>query len=224
MNDMEFRRVGEHTIRCLISEEEIHDLGFSVEDIITNGARTQEFMNHIFDMAEEEFETKFDMGIKTVQVEFHADRTMALTFSEHPIAGGMMEHLKDIVNGLINSIPQQKLEEIAKEKARQISADTEKKVQEQETHTDILVMVRFADLDTLIRFAGKVCLEQMPPNGLYKEKDAFYLMMDLSVCTEDQVRRLSSLTDEYATDIQVGAERWAHLLEHGQCEQLRELA
>ena len=107
---MEFSRVGQHTIKCVISEEEIIELGFSMDEIMGNGERTQAFMNQIFDMAEKEFETKFDMGIKTVRADFLPDHTLSLTFSEHPGAGGMVEHLKDIVNGLLNSIPSEKWE------------------------------------------------------------------------------------------------------------------
>lgn len=61
-------------------------------------------MNQIFDMASEEFGTDFNSGIKTVS-RFLADHTLSLTFSEHPATEGMMEHLKDIVNGLLNSLP-----------------------------------------------------------------------------------------------------------------------
>ena len=105
---MQFSRVGKHTIRCVISEQEILDMGYTMEEIMSNGERTQEFVNQIFDMAEQRFETKFDRGIKTVRADFMSDHTLALTFSEHPGSDEMMEHLKDIVNGLLNSIPQQK--------------------------------------------------------------------------------------------------------------------
>ena len=64
---MEFSRIGEHTIKCVISEEEIYDLGYTMDEIMSNGERTQEFMNQIFDMAEEEFGIDFNMGIKTVR-------------------------------------------------------------------------------------------------------------------------------------------------------------
>ena len=56
---MEFSRIGEHTIKCVISEEEIYDLGYTMDEIMSNGERTQEFMNQIFDMASEEFGTVF---------------------------------------------------------------------------------------------------------------------------------------------------------------------
>ena len=45
---MEFSRIGEHTIKCVISEEEIYDLGYTMDEIMSNGERTQEFMNQIF--------------------------------------------------------------------------------------------------------------------------------------------------------------------------------
>ena len=119
---MQFSRVGKHTIRCVISEQEILDMGYTMEEIMSNGERTQEFVNQIFDMAEQRFEMKFDMGIKTVRADFLSDHTLALTFSEHPGSDEMMEHLKDIVNGLINSIPQQKWKELG-ESGTQENAD-----------------------------------------------------------------------------------------------------
>lgn len=52
---MKFSRIGKHTIRCVISEKEITDLGYTLEEIMSNGERTQEFMNEIFDLAEQRF-------------------------------------------------------------------------------------------------------------------------------------------------------------------------
>ena len=51
--EMEFSRVGEHTIRCVISEQEIEEMGYSLEDLMTNSEKSQTFMNQIFDMAEQ---------------------------------------------------------------------------------------------------------------------------------------------------------------------------
>ena len=115
---MEFSRIGEHTIKCVISEEEIYDLGYTMDEIMSNGERTQEFMNQIFDMASEEFGTDFNSGIKTVRADFLADHTLSLTFSEHPATEGMMEHLKDIVNGLLNSLPAEAAENEKNKKGR----------------------------------------------------------------------------------------------------------
>ncbi|MDY2590647.1 MAG: adaptor protein MecA [Agathobacter sp.] len=204
---MEFSRMGKHTIKCVITEEEIFDMGYTLDEIMSNGERTQEFMNNIFDLAEQEFQTKFDMGIKTVRADFLPDHTLSLTFSEHPAGNGMMEHLKDIVNGLLNSIPSEKWEEISKRNEAE---------QNQDDPVKVIVLFKFKEMDTVIRFSKQVTLNELPENALYKYNNEFYLFMDLSDCTENQVMKLSMTTDEYANDIQVGPERKAFMDEHAE--------
>ena len=218
---MKFSRIGKHTIRCVISEEEITDLGYTLEEIMSNGERTQEFMNEIFDLAEQRFETKFELGVKTVRADFLADHTLSLTFSEHPGSEDMMEHLKDIVNGLLNSIPQQKWNEISEAK---------KKQQEDQDVARVFVLLVFENMDTILRFARQVPFKECPPNALYKLNDVYYLIMDLSNQLESDVRKLSAVTDEYVSNLLVGVERKAFVEEHGEVilkeaaiEQLREL-
>ena len=217
---MKFSRIGKHTIRCVISEDEITDLGYTMEEIMSNGERTQEFMNEIFDLAEQRFETKFELGVKTVRADFLPDHTLSLTFSEHPGSEGMMEHLKDIVNGLLNSIPQQKWDEINEAKKQQEDADFAR----------VFVLRVFDDMDTIIRFAKQVPFKECPPNALYKLDETYYMIMDLSNQLESDVRRLSAVTDEYVSDLLVGAQKKAFVEEHGKLilsdaaiEQLREL-
>ena len=217
---MKFSRIGKHTIRCVISEDEITDLGYTMEEIMSNGERTQEFMNEIFDLAEQRFETKFELGVKTVRADFLPDHTLSLTFSEHPGSEGMMEHLKDIVNGLLNSIPQQKWDEINEAKKQQEDADFAR----------VFVLLVFDGLDTIIRFAKQVPFKECPPNALYKLDETYYMIMDLSNQLESDVRRLSAVTDEYVSDLLVGAQKKAFVEEHGKLilsdaaiEQLREL-
>lgn len=209
---MEFSRDGKHTIRCVITEEEIEELGYSIDDIISNSERTQEFMNCIFDMAEKEFQTKFETGIKTVRADILPNHTVSLTFSEHPGTEGMMEHIKDIVNGLLSTIPKQKWDEIKAIKnndtAKQDSAIEERELK-------IIVLFLFEDLETLMRYAKQVRMNSLPFNQLYKFENEYFLMLDMTDCEEEDVKRLSALTDEYATDIFVGAEKRAFIYEHG---------
>ncbi|MBQ6844745.1 MAG: adaptor protein MecA [Agathobacter sp.] len=225
---MEFSREGNHIIRCVITEEEIEELGYTIDDIISNGVRTQEFMNRIFDMAEQELDAKFDMGVKSVRADIMPDHTISLTFSEHPGAEGMMGHIKDIVNGLLNTIPKQKWDEIKAIKDNdKTSSENEAEMQKP---PKIIVLFAFEDLDILMRYAKQVRMYPMPLNQLYKLDGIYFLMMDMTDCEEEEVKRLSALTDEYATDIFVGSEKRAFIYEHGTAilkeraiEQLREI-
>ena len=211
---MEFSREGKN-IRCVISEEEIQELGFTIDDIISNGARTQEFMNRIFDMAEQELDAKFDLGVKSVRADIMPDHTISLTFSEHPATEGMMDHIKDIVNGLLNTIPKQKWDEIKaiKEKDKDISKENVKK--DTGNPQRIVVLFAFEDIDILMRYAKQVRVSSIPFNQLYKLDGIYFLMLDLTDCEEEEVKSISALTDEYATDIFVGSEKRAFICEHG---------
>lgn len=216
---MEFSREGNNIIRCVISEEEIEELGYTIDDIISNGVRTQQFMNQIFDMAEQEFDTKFELGIKSVRADILPDHTISLTFSEHPGAEGVMDHIKDIVNGLLNTIPKQKWD-----------VKDSKLVETSEDALRIIVLFAFEDIDILMRYAKQVNVKKMPFNQLYKFDGLYFLMMDISDSNEEDVKKLSALTDEYAADIFVGAEKRAFIYEHGKeilkeraIEQLREI-
>lgn len=226
---MEFSREGNHIIRCVITEEEIEELGFSIDDIVSNGVRTQEFMNRIFDMAEQELDTKFDLGVKSVRADIMPDHTISLTFSEHPGTEGMMDHIKEIVNGLLNTIPKQKWDEIKEISENYTETDSIEKVMEEHS-AKIIVLFAFEDLDILMRYAKQVRMQSMPFNQLYKFDGIYFLMLDMTDCEEEEVKRLSALTDEYATDIFVGAEKRAFIYEHGKAilreravEQLREI-
>ncbi len=225
---MEFSREGNHIIRCVITEEEIKELGYTIDDIISNGVRTQEFMNRIFDMAEQELDAKLDMGVKSVRADIMPDHTISLTFSEHPGTEGMMDHIKEIVNGLLNTIPKQKWDEI--KAIKDSDKSSAKEVQEEIHPPKIIVLFVFEDLDILMRYAKHVRMNPMPYNQLYKFDGLYFLMIDMSDCEEEEVKRLSSLTDEFATDIFVGAEKRAFIYEHGTeilkeraIEQLREI-
>ena len=136
------------------------------------------------------------------------DHTLSLTFSSHPASEGVFEHIKDIVNGLMNSIPQQKWEELTSQKG--VSQDIAKDGQER-----IVVLLAFEEMDTMIRFAKQVPLSALPFNELYKFEGTYFLMMDLYDCKEEDVKKLSAIIDEYATGIFVGSEKRAFIYEHG---------
>ena len=231
---MQFSREGNHTIRCVITEAEIIELGYSIDEIISNGARTQEFMNRIFDMAEQEFDTKFDMGLKTVRADILPNHTLSLTFSEHPVTEGVVEHIKDLIHGLMGSAQQGKWDEIKSKvvgatghkslaEVQQSVAEKQAAQKENEAQSDakslppmkIIALFAFEELDTLICYAKQVTIEELPHNELYRFDDAYFLMMDMTDCAELDVKRLSALTDEYSADVFVGSEKRAFIYEHG---------
>lgn len=217
---MEFSRIGEHTIKCTITEQEIESLGFTIDDVLSNSERTQEFMNHIFDLAEKEFQMKFELGIKTVRADFMSDHTLALTFSEHPV-NGMMEHLKDIIGGLIGSMANAAMgSSLLGSSDKSAGQNQKQEIMPEDKKTDtvlVLALFTFDSMEILSAFAKQVDLAPLPESTLYKWENKYILSANLSDYNESEVLRLSTLTDEYASGIQVGVQRNAFYKEHAKC-------
>ena len=51
---MEIERLGENKIRCALSEEEIREMGYNIDEIIGNTEVTQEFMRAVVELVEEQ--------------------------------------------------------------------------------------------------------------------------------------------------------------------------
>ncbi len=181
-------------------------MGFSMEEIITNGARTQEFMNYIFDLAEEEFHMNFNLGFKTVQMEYRSDRTLSLTFSDHP-AEEVMGRLRELIGGMLGSLSPEKLKEL-----EELSEQEE---DEEEDGEELIFALKFPNIDQVIRFAKLLPYETMPISALIRYQDSLYLLIDTQGCSGKEIRALALRADEYDLGIEFGRAKLMLILEHG---------
>ena len=106
---MEIKRLNDNQIRCALTEEEIEEMGFSIDDIIGNSETTQKFMRVVLNLVEEQEQIDMDSISPMVKAELLQDHSMAITF------GGDSDHnfrnLVDTVNHLMSQINPEKLEE-----------------------------------------------------------------------------------------------------------------
>ena len=77
---MEIERLGENKIRCALTEDEIHDMGFSIDDIIANTEMTQQFMRVVLNLVEEQEDIDIENISPMVKAELLQDHSMSITF------------------------------------------------------------------------------------------------------------------------------------------------
>ena len=92
---MEIKRLKNNQIRCALSEEEIEEMGFSIDDIIGNGETTQKFMRVVLEKVEEQEAIDIELLSPMVRAELLPDHSMAITF------GGITEEEKKGMFGKI---------------------------------------------------------------------------------------------------------------------------
>ena len=51
---MDFQRIDKNTVQCRMTEEEMNEYGFEIEDFFTNQEKSRAFLEQIVERAEEE--------------------------------------------------------------------------------------------------------------------------------------------------------------------------
>ena len=72
---MEIERLGENKIRCALSEEEIQEMGYNIDEIIGNTEVTQEFMRAVVELVEQKSDISMQNISPVVKAELLQDRS-----------------------------------------------------------------------------------------------------------------------------------------------------
>lgn len=203
---MDIKRLGENSVRCVLTEEEIHDMGFDIDEIISDSTKTQEFMQEVLELVEESEDIKFEKLSPMVQAELLPNHQLAVTFGADSEAG--IRSIVDTIRQMMNGISADKKTNAEKEEKNNLL--------EQNQEERKVCSLCFLNLDEVIRFCrGSVGLK-MPKSMLYKWREEFELILDFSEFTEDEIKSYAFVTGEYGKRYEFGEARVAFIMEHGQ--------
>ena len=106
---MEIKRVGENKIRCALTENEIRDMGFDIDEIIGNGEATQRFMRVVLKIVEEQENISLENISPMVKAELLSDHSMAITFGGD--SDMSFQQLMDAISDLVSQMTPEKMQE-----------------------------------------------------------------------------------------------------------------
>lgn len=100
---MDFQRIDKNTVQCHMTEEEMNEYGFEIEDFFTNQEKSRAFLEQIVERAEEEVGYEVESGMISMQLMRMPDNSLMITFSDHGDEGlqNMLHHLQNLA-GLID--------------------------------------------------------------------------------------------------------------------------
>ncbi|SDB12353.1 adaptor protein MecA [Eubacterium oxidoreducens] len=206
---MKFAIVNDTTLRCMITEQEMDELGFELEDIISDTERAQDFLHLILEDAEEE--TGFRMGERaTVSMEatmLPGKGLSLLIYDGSPTATTVKEKIRRFHDAILDYA---KLNE---------EFDLEQTVskKEQDGFLKLIgdkVMIGFPSLNLLIEYCRNV-LEDGICSTAYKLDDEYYLVIKAEF-TSEQYRHIGGLALEFGQNLESGRNVIAYLEEHGE--------
>ena len=241
---MEIKRVGENKIRCALTEEEIRDMGFDIDEIIGNGEATQKFMRVVLKIVEEHENISLENISPMVKAELLSDHSMAITFGGD--SDTSFQQLMEAISDLVGQMTPEKMQEFRnlskeerqgvldafldrkkdtkeqeytqeKENQKKSSKEEKKSKKQQMINRQMVCALRFFDLDEASRM-GRACFEEIfPKSSLYRLEGAYYLIMDFSKFPRDEMRAFAFGAVEYDAGRISDTGQISYIREHGDC-------
>lgn len=201
---MDIRRLGEYTVRCTLSEDEIHDMGFEIDEIISDTNKTQEFMQEVLEVVEEAENIRFEKLSPMVQAELLPNHQLAVTFGAEGEAEikSIVDTIRQMMHGAASKAQEQKKE---KEAVEQSYDRTGRKV----------CSLCFVAMDEVIQFAKSSTGLKMPKSALYRLREDYELILDFTEFTDEEIKSYAFVTGEYGKNYEFGEARVAYIVEHG---------
>ena len=96
---MEYKKIDENTIRCIITEEDMENFGLDLDEFLSHSQKSDAFLRHIVEEARDELGCPIQHGMVSMRLEVLSDNRISLTFAsgdEKSILHQMMGHLQKI--------------------------------------------------------------------------------------------------------------------------------
>ena len=201
---MEIKRLKDNQIRCALTEEEIEEMGFNIDDIIGNGEVTQKFMQVVLEKLGEQEDIDVGHLSPMVRAELMPDHSMAITF------GGISPEDK---KNMLNRIMEMMEELSGREGTEQKQKEEKIKIPE-----SAKLAVEFNAIEEAIRMS-KLFMEkeQLPVSSFYKMKEKYYLILEFKKLAKEEIKQLAFTLVEYENQRISTDSGIAYIKEHGKC-------
>lgn len=219
---MDFRKIDNNTVQCIVSEEEMNAYGFQVEDFFSDQEKSRDFLEQLVERAEEEVGYESKGGMVSMQIMKMPNNDLAITFSERDPGESfqnILQHLHQQLTGLLSpdSMEQLHSDSYGEDEDLEEAVSSEHIVTEEEYAAHMKEVEKrkrnkekkrlaaprvyhFESLPVLERFAASVVLEKPIPSIVYKDTndDSFYLLVKKGKLKMEEYLLLCQQISEFA--------------------------
>lgn len=213
---MEIKRLKNNQIQCALTEKEIEEMGFCIDDIIGNTETTQQFMRVVLEKVEEQEQIDIDLLSPMVRAELLQDHSMSITFGgiTEEEKREMMDKMMELMEHLAEKLPEN-LEQKG-EKELQLEDGLKEKDVIFKKATVFAIEVRSLEMAAMLSkyFSER---EKLPKSALYKMDGKYYLILDFIHFSKKELRPFAFAVLEYNNRYIAADAKIAYIKEHGNC-------
>lgn len=232
---MLFTRINENIVRCAIQEDEISQMGYDLEELFKNQQMATDFMKEIITRAKD-FGFSMNENFEAVQSAFFTNHQLVLNI----IHINPEDRINSVIQNLLNAfetveiIGKERLTEILQmagdEKTQAFNeciAELEKVNQEIEENASAQpenaeekvciqgkYLLSFLNLSQAERFCKEAAFAV--PGTLYKDKNNYFMIVDLSGIEQDKADGFILQAREYSSNVTQDRNYSAYLEEHAE--------
>lgn len=215
---MEIERIGNNKIRCALTEEEIRQLGFDIDEIIGDSETTQRFMQVVLRMVEEREHISTENLSPMVRAELLQNHSMMITFgSEKEFTfQDLIETIQHMLSQIDPKLHEESRIPASEGRRGQSERDGEESGGKEGTGSMVCAL-RFSDLENMRRMSRVCLLGRVPESSVYKLDESYYLVLDFAGFTREDMLSFVLAAVEYDEAHFSEAARIAHVKEQGVC-------
>ena len=215
---MEYKRIDENTIRCIVTEEDMESFGLNLDEFLSHSGRSDEFLQYIVSEARDELGYQDDKGIVSLRLEVLSDRRISLTFGsgdEKQVREQVLKYLKELAESRIA----QEIEKMLGVKHEEPAVTEKKQTRQEAPKKEIREPYRmycFTSLRDVMSYCRAIGLKQPIKSHLYKEKENYYLIAERYRISDYHFNLLTAVAFDYGKVLVESEHLYDHLREHGE--------
>jgi len=214
---MKYRRIDKDTVQCIVTGEDLKELGLSMTDIFERNERGEGFLRDLIEEAHQEVGYTCSGNNIAMQITPFKDNGMIITFSEEPESTfkSFLEHMK----GILQSAGIDGIEDIDALHAigsKEISDKNEHgKYEKDITQISETRMFEFDELERVIEFAKINPNPSQVKSCLVKADEKYYLVLLKNRMSWKNYNKLTGRAFDYGNVVFDSDDKLIYLGEHG---------
>lgn len=211
---MEFIRIDENTVRCIVNEEDMKEYDVEIDDFLKNRSKVQEFLHLIVEKASDEVGYEPKDGLLAMQIMMLPKNRLAITFSEK------MEG-DDELGELIQQVAGATIEKVSslKELFEEAKTSEKKEIEKKKKSAPMVQIYEFDNLESFEQYSAVLPDKLLVKSSLYKDEktNLYYMIAEKGRLSKANYTNACRLASEYGKFVSDRQERRAYMEEHFIC-------
>lgn len=215
---MEFIRIDENTVRCIVNEDDMREYDVEIDDFLKNRSKVQDFLHNIVERASDEVGYEPKDGLLAMQIMMLPKNRLAITFSEKMEEDGEFGDLiQQVAGATLEKVAS--LKELFEDEETNEKSEPQKKGGKKKVQTVSMRIFEFDSMNEFEEFTKVISDKLNVKSSLFKDERSkrFYVILEKGRLSKVNYNNVCRIATEYGKVISDKEDRKAYIEEHFAC-------